>query len=51
MQSWSAVACYRPCKSKYFRVTLWFSLELDQRLSAGVGGEALLSGPRDSDFV
>lgn len=51
MRSWSAVACYRPYKSKYFRVSLWFSLELDQRLSTGVGREAILSGPRDNEFL
>jgi hypothetical protein len=51
MQSWSPVACYWSYKSKQCHVSLWFSLELDQRLSTGVDREAILSGPRNNDFV
>ena len=49
MQSWSPVACLY--KSKYVHVSLWVLLELDQHLSTGVCREAILSGPRNSDFA
>jgi hypothetical protein len=51
MKSRSPIACYGHYKSKYFRVSLWVSLELDQRLSTGVSREAILSEPRNSEFV